>query len=255
MKIVTWNCNGALRKKTEIIDSLSADVLVIQECEDPNRSTKKYREWAGNYLWKGENKNKGIGIFAKGGANVVEQKWEGRYDLQINNSVSPTLTWKSSQLQSFLPCLINGSVPLLAVWTKQAKSPNFRYIGQVWLFLQIHKEKLCYPNQIICGDFNSNKMWDEWDRWWNHSDVVSELKSIGLESLYHFKMLEKQGKETKPTFFHQRNPEKPYHIDYVFLNKGHLEKAIIEILSPNTWLSHSDHMPLVFDVENENIKR
>lgn len=62
MKLVSWNCNGALRKKLVEADSLSADILIVQECEDPDRSTQVYRNWAGNHIWCGQNKNKGIGV-------------------------------------------------------------------------------------------------------------------------------------------------------------------------------------------------
>ena len=40
MNIITWNCNGALRKKIEQVDSLGADILVVQECEDPAQSLR-----------------------------------------------------------------------------------------------------------------------------------------------------------------------------------------------------------------------
>ena len=99
MRVVTWNCNGAFRKKYHAIENFQADILVIQECEDPAPSTKKYQDWAGDYLWKGKNKNKGIGVFAKGGLEVKE------------------LNWNDDGLESFLPCRIGDMFNLVAVWT------------------------------------------------------------------------------------------------------------------------------------------
>lgn len=107
-----------------------------------------------------------------------------------------------------------------------------------------------YPAQINSGDLNSNVQWDEWDRWWNHSDVVRELEEINIHSLYHHIMGEEQGKESKPTLFMHRKLEKPYHIDYVFTSKDLLgdNKNMIDMGCPDKWLEYSDHMPIVFSV-------
>lgn len=235
MKIVTWNCNGAFREKFQYILNFYADIYIIQECENPYESKhKKYQEWAQNYLWIGENKNKGLAIFARQDIKLEKLDWSNQY--------------KDHYVKYFLPCKINQNFDLLAVWTHRNNSPNFGYIGQFWKYLQINKRNL--NETIIVGDFNSNSIWDEWDRWWNHSDVVNELKEIGIESFYHKYTGELQGNESIPTLYFQKNLKKTYHIDYVFgaskfcnsLNK-------IEIGCAEKWLKLSDHMPIVCEID------
>ncbi|OIP98618.1 MAG: hypothetical protein AUK35_10295 [Zetaproteobacteria bacterium CG2_30_46_52] len=76
MEIVSWDCNGGLRNKVKWPDALEADVSVVQECEDPKESTAAYRDWAGEYLWVGSSKHKGIGLFPKHGHTVSGLPWD-----------------------------------------------------------------------------------------------------------------------------------------------------------------------------------
>lgn len=236
MKIVSWNCNGALRKKLQKLIELNADIYIIQECENPIYSKdEKYVDWAKNHLWIGDSKNKGIGVFAKDNIVIKNLDWPNVY--------------KDHQVKHFLPFSTNDNFEFLAVWTHQNNSPNFGYIGQFWKYLQVNKNFL--KNTIIIGDFNSNSIWDEWDRWWNHSDVVRELSEIGIESTYHFFTKEEQGKESKATYFHNRKLEKPYHIDYCFAPKEQISKfKNLEIGKYENWLESSDHLPLIVEFEN-----
>lgn len=231
LRIVTWNCNGALRKKLDRLTTLQADVYVIQECEDPAQTKDAaYTAWSTNHLWTGTYKSKGIGVFASD-------------DLSLK-----AVPMDLAPLELFLPCIVDDDWPLLATWTKKANSPNFGYIGQLWKFLQTHNAFLANPHSMLIGDLNSNAVWDEWDRWWNHSDVVKELSELGLESCYHRYFSESQGQESRPTFFLHRNAGKPYHIDYGFVGPRwgiqHVEVGAI-----SEWLSESDHLPIVFDLK------
>lgn len=231
MKIISWNCNGALRKKFFSLRAYDADVYVIQECENPKESScPDYKAWASNYLWVGGNKNKGLGVFAKPEIALA------------------SLDLDAGTLESFIPCTLNEHLVLWAVWTRQANSPTFRYIGQLWKYLQNHKATLSGKDAVVIGDFNSNVCWDAWDRWWNHSDVVRELEELGLFSLYHAVKDEAQGSESEPTFYMHRKREKPYHIDYAFLSKKHQSSASLEVGNPSIWLEHSDHMPLFVQI-------
>lgn len=245
MKIVTWNCNGAFRKKYHALEAMDADILIIQECEDPAQSTKAYREWAGDYLWLGESKNKGIGIFPRRGNTVQKLNWSGEFTVPGLISNSPSTSWRTNELRLFLPFSINHTTTALAVWTKGKEDHVFGYMGQFWKYLQIHHRDLSNARTIVIGDFNSNAQWDKSDRWWSHTDTVEELETLGLRSLYHRYTGEDPGKETKPTLFLQRKQEKPYHIDYAFLSEDLVETASIDVGKYRDWISLSDHVPLL----------
>jgi hypothetical protein len=222
MKLVSWNCNGALRNKLTALADRQFDLTIVQECEDPARSSSAaFKQWASNYLWVGENKNRGLGVFAADGIKLEAAP------------IDP------GGLELFLPCRISDDLLVIAVWTRQADSPTFGYIGQLWKFIQ-----LAAATSMVIGDLNSNVRWDKWDRWWNHSDVVRELSGVGMESIYHHCRGVSQGAEPEPTFYLQRNPDKPYHIDYAFAPALWLPSSAADVGSAAEWLEFSDHMPL-----------
>jgi endonuclease/exonuclease/phosphatase family metal-dependent hydrolase len=233
MKIVTWNCNGGFRNKFQEIATLEADIYVIQECENPEHSKGGYGKWAENYLWVGENKHKGLGVFASSSVKIEQLDWEG------------------NGLQLFLPVRVNSQFNLVGVWTKYANSPTSCYIGLLWKYLGLHKEKMVASHTVLCGDFNSNKIWDvNKDRRWNHSAVVRELSAINMVSLYHAVTGEEQGAESVPTFCLQRNLQKPYHIDYAFSSKDifTMQSNTVSVGSHTEWLKLSDHLPFSFRI-------
>lgn len=245
MNIVSWNCHGALRNKLEIVNQLQADLLIIQECEDPKNSVNTYREWAGDYLWTGDSPHKGIGIFPKNGNFVKPLDWNKSFNAIGFINSSPAMRWSTNELKLFLPFLLNDTYLILAVWTKDKDDLVFSYIGQLWKYLQIHAKDLQRPNTLIIGDFNSNACWDKPERWWNHSDVVNQLEEMGFVSLYHQQTGELQGSETQATFFMQRKLEKPYHIDYMFISNELSGSSSLIFGDTETWLKVSDHLPLV----------
>ncbi|WP_419796859.1 MAG: hypothetical protein ACNI26_08365 [Terasakiella sp.] len=142
----------------------------------------------------------------------------------------------------------------LGVWTKQANSPTFKYIGQFWKYLQRHKQRLAEDEILIAGDFNSNTQWDKWDRWWNHSDVVRELEELHIKSLYHNHIGQAQGSELQPTFYMYRKQERPYHIDYMFGSEMFYETIInFQIFQEGKWLEVSDHLPLQLNLNSTDL--
>ena len=245
MKIVTWNCNGALRNKFQFIDELKADIYVIQECENPSVVKHDgYKQWSSNYLWIGDSKNKGLGVFAKGSTVLKKLDWNNNFSGHVDNSIP------EHKVKHFLACSVNNEFNLLGVWTHKNDSECFGYIGQLWKYLQLNQKKL--GDCIIAGDLNSNVVWDKWDRWWNHSNVVEGLKKDGIESLYHLVNNELQGKETTPTLYLQRKLEKPYHIDYIFgSEKWTSSITSCKVGKPSKWLVVSDHMPIIADFRDE----
>lgn len=223
MKIVSWNCNGRFREKLQDILDLDADIYVIQECENPAESTcATYKDFAQNYLWTGESKNKGLGVFA--GADI---------HLEEND-------WLKFCLRNFLSIRVNDKFDLVAVW---ACKP---YIEEYYIYQSINISNY-NENTIIIGDFNSNAMWDKKNCVRTHSAVVQQLNEIGICSAYHYQNNESQGNEITPTFYLYRHADKGYHIDHCFIAPKNLQNYCV--LNSSEWLKKSDHMPILLEIK------
>ncbi|RDI50231.1 exonuclease/endonuclease/phosphatase family protein [Flavobacterium glaciei] len=137
-----------------------------------------------------------------------------------------------------------------AIWANNTQDKNNQYIEQVWKAINHYDEILNNETSILIGDFNSNKIWDRKHRIGNHSEVVDRLANKKIFSIYHKHYNEEQGKETKPTFYLQRNKNKPYHIDYCFASESLINKfKEIEIGTFENWIELSDHSPLLVKFE------
>lgn len=232
MKIITWNCNGAFRRKLAYLAQFNADILIIQECEDPAQSKDvAYRDWAKNYIWVGNSKNRGLGVFAQDSSALEELKFDHSFGEQ--------------RLKWFIPFQYRN-FDIIAIWTQSTANGEFRYIGQLYKFLLNNYNQI--NHHIFIGDFNSNKVWDYKRSEGDHSTCVRLLKNKNILSLYHEYMNESQGEELMPTFYLHRNITKQYHIDYAFIPNSLLADASLSVGNHDEWLEISDHMPLVIEI-------
>ena len=157
------------------------------------------------------------------------------------------------EFRYILPFQVTGpnfSFTLFAIWAMNNKENyDARYIGQIWLAIN-HYMDLLDTSAVLIGDFNSNKIWDYKGRVGNHSDVVRKLSERNIQSIYHKHFNKEQGQEIHPTFFLQRNLNKPYHIDYCFASADILDKVQnVEIGTYENWIAYSDHTPLIIDFD------
>lgn len=237
MRLITWNCQGAFRKKAEAILAYRPDILIVQESEHPDKFFFDSTTLKPNYYhWYGDSTHKGIGIYCY-----------SDYKIELLTEFNP-------EFRYILPFRVTGHghiFTLFAIWAMSNKE-NYaaRYIGQIWNAINHYSDLLDGPTMLV-GDFNSNKVWDSKKRVGNHSDVVRKLGDNNIYSLYHKYFNFEQGGEKHPTFFLQRKQNKPYHIDYCFASTEIADRVKkIEIGTYEEWIGLSDHAPIIIDFSN-----
>ena len=232
MKIVSWNANCKFRDKLNIIDAYGWDILIVQECENPNTSKDTvYKKWATNYKWVGDLEYKGLGLFLPEDMNA---------DIVGINPHSN---------KHFITVQLHNGMQILAVWAHAGSKRSFGYIYQLWEYLKANEKTLDWDNLVIIGDWNSNAQWDKKRKVGNHSDVCNFLNSKGLFSGYHSDGEIPHGSEPDNTFFMHRNLDKGYHIDYLFAaSKFFTSSEKMKIGDRNQWLKYSDHLPISYQL-------
>jgi exonuclease III len=231
MKIITWNCNMAFRKKAGIILRQQPDILVIQECECPEKLIfPADTPLPTDTLWFGKNKHKGLGIFSYGNYRLT------------------AIDGHNAGLRMIVPILVTGGkvdFNLFAIWANNPDDPDGQYVEQVWKALLHYDALLTQKPTILTGDFNSNTIWDRKYRIGNHSHVVTRLAEKGIHSTYHEHHNQTQGQEQHPTFYLYKHENKPYHLDYCFASEDLAAKvASVEVGEHSFWAKYSDHVPV-----------
>ncbi len=223
MRIISWNCNGALSRKLPLLNSLSGDVLIIQEASarDVAAIDAPFTHWVG----KG---HRGLAVI-------------GYRDLafRIDPSWDDALPW-------FTPLHV-GELHLLAVWASVLTHAR-RYVRLLHEALDLYSVFLTQPQAVIIGDFNSSTVFDTKHRGLSHTDLVTRLSNQGFTSVWHHQHAELHGEESRPTFHMYRHPEPTWHLDYAFVSTSLLPAASLTIGEPALWLTLSDHLPLVLDL-------
>jgi len=222
----------AYRKKADFILLHNPDILVVPECENPERlnfgtDTKKPTQ----IFWFGENQHKGIGVFSY-----------SNYKFKLLKVHNPAI-------KTILPLSVTGGefhFTLFAVWAWNKDDKEGQYVEQVWKAIHYYEKLIKKKNTILIGDFNSSTIWDRPRRIGNHSAVVEKLAKKGIYSTYHKFFNQVQGKEMHPTLFMYRHQDKPYHIDYCFASSDLIDKLeSVEVGSYEQWSPYSDHKPLM----------
>lgn len=254
MKILTWNCQGAFRRKAQPIADLAPDIAVIQECESPARL-----RWAkdvtppNDYVWYGINPHKGVGIFSW-------TDWTFAIDPSHDPSIQhcvPVVAKRDDDQWTMADrekAMVNGHssiVHLLAIWAMGHKKKEFSYVGQVYQGVHRYFEFLQQRPTFVLGDWNSNAIWDRERKMSNHSNVIKKLAEAEIVSLYHEHFGEAHGKETMATYWHQRSQIQGYHLDYCASPKSWLPRVkSLQLGAFDEWGTLSDHSPLIVELNS-----
>jgi exonuclease III len=227
----------AFRKKAAFILPQKPDILIVPECEHPDKlkftaSTKSPTD----IFWYGTNLHKGIGVFSY-----------SNYQFKLHDCHNPAF-------RHILPLAVTGGkvdFTLFAVWANNPADKDGQYVTQVWKAIRYYDELLSTKPSILAGDFNSNTIWDRPKREGNHSAVVQKLAQKKIVSTYHEFYKQEQGKEKHPTLFMYRHRDKPYHLDYCFASDYFMQKLEkVQVGTYRKWTAYSDHKPLIvtFDI-------
>jgi len=224
------------REDYKLIFPMYPDIVVIPECENINRiDFGSFSDKISDSYWIGNNESKGLGIFTFNDFKIeLYDNYNDKY-------------------KYILPLIVSNqknTYNLIGCWTKKVEG-GLEYVQNLGFSLEEYDSFLNHDKVIICGDLNSNQIWDKSSEYPNHTDVVKILSKKGISSSYHSFYNETHGQETIPTYFHYHQKERPFHIDYCFLSKPLIDRLKnVEIGEYDDWMKYSDHVPLIIDINS-----
>jgi endonuclease/exonuclease/phosphatase family metal-dependent hydrolase len=233
MRLVTWNARrGTFSRKAPLLDSLCADIAVIQEIATPAAESDQT-------LWFGDKKNSGLAVLAR-----------RPYTLR-------RLPELPNVPKHFIPVAVEGprTFTLFAVWTLGRTQP-MRYVEAASTAIDMYTYMFATGPVVLLGDFNSNAIWNKHHpAALNHGAMVERLRKLGLVSSYHHHRGVEHGAEPRPehTFHLYGHENKSYHIDYCFMPTPWADEIDeVHVGEYVDWHVHSDHRPLLVTLRDKD---
>ena len=232
MRLVTWNCRvGGFRKKAAHLAPFRPDILCVQEVEPVERAAFDER-WRPTYCDRTcapGFPRRGLGVLSytdtEFAALDASEPFTGfrRYEVRWNGllfNVAGIWTWGTRLARTSYRQALDG-LARHAHWIRQRPT-------------------------VMLGDFNANSSF----RGKNWSQLIELTDAFGMVSAYHYFFNEAPGKEKQPTHFHQGRRDRPFHLDYCFVPSDWASRITsVHVGSFSEWCASSDHVPLVVDLD------
>jgi endonuclease/exonuclease/phosphatase family metal-dependent hydrolase len=226
LRLIAWNCHhGSLSTRLAELAPSAPSLVFLQEC----RTTEEVSS-AGPFVTQGVNATKAIALGSLDRAYQVAK-----------------LRRRANCGRAVVGARVSGPVSFtaLGIW-----SQGPRYVDDVMRTLEAYDRVLRSGPAVVMGDLNSGTNLSARQRpSKGHSRIIDALADLGLVSAYHAFHKVAHGQETHPTYLHQHNPSRPWHIDFCFVPLGWARRLVaVEVFDGNEWAGRSDHLPLQVDV-------
>jgi endonuclease/exonuclease/phosphatase family metal-dependent hydrolase len=224
LRLLTWNCHhGALSARLAELAAFSPAIIFLQECAptDPLPPTRPF-------VTQLVNTRKAIALTSL----------DENYRLAM-------LRPRANRGGAVVAATVSGaaSFTALGIWSRGP-----RYIDDVMRTLKAYDRVLRSGPTVVMGDLNSGtNLNTRQSPSKGHARILAALADVGLVSAYHRFHGVEHGHERHPTYRHQRNPSKPWHIDFCFVPTG-WDVVGVDVPHSEDWTARSDHLPLCVEV-------
>lgn len=228
LRLATWNCRGAFKKKKHIIEAIDADVLVVQECSKTDALATD-APWSPPF----ENGTKGTAVFCRA-------PWKAS-----RLEADPTLPW-------VLPVELSHahtgrSINLLAFWANKTKTgPS--HAEQFAMLMDSYADMIRSGHCLIAGDLNASIQGPSKRP---HARNLRQAEGLGLVSAYHYANRVEHGKEKDMTlrWIGPGRNEHFYHCDFIFVPLTLASGMGSSVIDTFAWTPPvSDHRPVIIDI-------
>ena len=220
MRII-YNINKFNQEKLNQVISNDADIYIIPELACPSMVQLPN---GFDIKWTGEYDFKGLGVIYKSDLNC-----------QIPD-------WYNEEHKYNIPLIINDKL-ILAVWPTRTKSKTKDYPQIAMEIIEEYCQHLKEYQTVISGDWNLYKGQSGETSKYSLEIIAKYLNDMGYVSAYHNLKNENIGNESQMTYYHLFNPNKPFFLDYTFINMP------LKHYQLGSWdKDMSDHVPQIIEI-------